>query len=218
MWILQAIRSGSYLQLLVGLAARAIVIFLILPVHEYAHGWAAAKLGDPTAQARGRRTFNPLAHLDPIGALCILLFGFGWAKPVPVNPMYFRHRKRDMALTALAGPASNLLVALLAALIYNVIWLLHPSASVLQWINYFFYYFIVINISLAVFNLLPIPPLDGSRIVLLFLPERIYFHLMRYEMYISLAVMALVLTGVLDTPISWLSTQIYHGMCFILRF
>ncbi len=212
MWILQAIRSGSYLQLLVGLAARAIVIFLILPVHEYAHGWAAAKLGDPTAQARGRRTFNPLAHLDPIGALCILLFSFGWAKPVPVNPMYFRHRKRDMALTALAGPASNLLVALLAALIYNVIWLLHPAASVLQWINYFFYYFIVINISLAVFNLLPIPPLDGSRIFAAILPERWSWTVARYERIIFLVLAVLVFSGALDPVLSTLNQWAFDGV------
>ena len=208
MWILQAIRSGSYLQLLVGLAARAIVIFLILPVHEYAHGWAAAKLGDPTAQARGRRTFNPLAHLDPIGALCILLFGFGWAKPVPVNPMYFRHRKRDMALTALAGPASNLLVALLAALIYNVIWLLHPSASVLQWINYFFYYFIVINISLAVFNLLPIPPLDGSRVVDAFMPFSWSLKLQKYQNIIFFVFIAALWFGWLDSIMDWVGNGV----------
>ncbi|MDD3262183.1 MAG: site-2 protease family protein, partial [Oscillospiraceae bacterium] len=104
--------------------ASVAVIILILPFHEYAHGWAAKKLGDSTAQYAGRLTFNPLASVDPIGALFLILFGFGWAKPVPIDPRYFKHPKRDMALTALAGPLANLLASLVCGILYNLVILL----------------------------------------------------------------------------------------------
>lgn len=209
MWIVQAIRSGDYLSLLIGLAVRALIIFIIMPIHEYAHGWTAAKLGDPTALQNGRNTFNPAAHIDPFGALCIVLFGFGWAKPVPVNPLYFKNRKRGMALTAAAGPVSNLLMALLGALLYNILWLLVGNVT---GVTLFFYYFITINISLAVFNLLPIPPLDGSRIFALFLPERWSIWIARYERIIMLVLAVLVFSGRLDFLLSWLNEWAFRGV------
>ena len=126
MWILQALRDGDFLSLLMGLLVYALVIFVLLPVHEYAHAWAASRLGDRTAFQRGRLSFDPMRHVDPMGALCLVLFGFGWAKPVPVNPFYFKNRKTGMALTALAGPVSNLLMALLGAFLYNVLALVLP--------------------------------------------------------------------------------------------
>ena len=128
MWILDAIKTGDYLQLLIGLGTRLLIIFFVLPVHECAHGWAAERLGDHTAREQGRLTLNPMAHLDPFGALFLVLFGFGWAKPVPVNPFYFKNRKSGMALTALAGPLSNLLMALISAVVFNACIVFLPAA------------------------------------------------------------------------------------------
>ena len=204
------------------IAARVLVLFFILPFHECAHAFVAYKLGDSMARNQGRMTLNPLKHLDWYGALLLLVCGFGWANPVPINARNFKNPKYGMAISALAGPVANLVLSFLMLALCRVMMLI-PIASeamftVLQALYAVFWQIAWISITLAVFNLLPVPPLDGSRIVLLFLPERVYFHLMRYERYIFLAVMALVLTGVLDTPISWLSTQIYRGMCFILRF
>jgi Zn-dependent protease len=185
-----------------GLAVYALIIFVILPVHEYAHAWAASKLGDRTALQRGRLSFDPMRHLDPMGALCLVLFGFGWAKPVPVNPWYFKNRKTGMALTALAGPVSNLLMAFLGALLYNVLAMVLPVGNYWLAVYYFFYYYISINISLAVFNLLPIPPLDGSRIFAVVLPDRWNDTLARYERYIFPVMAVLLFSGILDGVLS----------------
>lgn len=183
------------------------VIFLTLPVHEFAHGFAATKLGDPTPRYQERMTLNPFAHIDWIGAACILLFGFGWAKPVQVNSNNFRNPKRDMAVTALAGPLSNLIVAFAALLINNILSLiaLKTLVSAFYYIGFFFYYIALINVSLAVFNLIPIPPLDGSRLLSAFLPYRYYYALMRYERYIFFGLIALLWIGVLDIPLNFLS-------------
>lgn len=183
------------------------VIFLTLPVHEFAHGFAATKLGDPTPRYQGRMTLNPFAHIDWIGAACILLFGFGWAKPVQVNSNNFRNPKRDMAVTALAGPLSNLIVAFAALLINNILSLIATKTlvSAFYYIGFFFYYIALINVSLAVFNLIPIPPLDGSRLLSAFLPYRYYYALMRYERYIFFGLIALLWIGVLDIPLNFLS-------------
>lgn len=183
------------------------VIFLTLPVHEFAHGFAATKLGDPTPRYQGRMTLNPFAHIDWIGAACILLFGFGWAKPVQVNSNNFRNPKRDMAVTALAGPLSNLIVAFAALLINNILSLiaLKTLFSAFYYIGFFFYYIALINVSLAVFNLIPIPPLDGSRLLSALLPYRYYYALMRYERYIFFGLIAILWIGVLDIPLNFLS-------------
>lgn len=183
------------------------VIFLTLPVHEFAHGFAATKLGDPTPRYQGRMTLNPFAHIDWIGAACILLFGFGWAKPVQVNSNNFRNPKRDMAVTALAGPLSNLIVAFAALLINNILSLIATKTlvSAFYYFGFFFYYIALINVSLAVFNLIPIPPLDGSRLLSALLPYRYYYALMRYERYIFFGLIALLWIGVLDIPLNFLS-------------
>lgn len=195
------------------------VVFLTMPVHEAAHGFAASKLGDPTARYQGRLTLNPLAHIDPVGAVCIILFGFGWAKPVPVNVNYFNNPKRDMALTALAGPVSNLLLALAAFLLMNVVYALgyalHFSFTVIYYICMFLQYIALINISLAVFNLIPIPPLDGSRLLTAVLPNRIYYRLMQYERYFFLVLIALLWTGILDIPLSFLSRNIGSALAWL---
>ncbi len=171
--------------------ASLILIFLVSPIHELAHGAAALALGDRTPKWQGRITMNPLAHIDYIGALMILLFGFGWAKPVEVNMRNFKNPKAGMAITALAGPLSNFLIAFIAAIFYVPVFnICFPTYAAYmdpsmfsQVLYYFFGYFILINISLGIFNLIPIPPLDGSRILSAILPDKYYYQLMRFEQY-----------------------------------
>jgi Zn-dependent protease len=151
-------------------------MLISLPVHEFSHAYAAYKLGDDTAKRMGRLTLNPIKHLDPFGAVLMIFTGFGWAKPVPINPNNFRNRKKGFALSALAGPLSNIILAYLAIVIYRLFGL-SPSGI----IGLFFYYLAILNIGLGVFNLIPVPPLDGSRIFSLILPEKQYFQLMKYE-------------------------------------
>lgn len=197
--------NGFSLDLIINLCARLFVLFCILPIHEFAHAFVAMKLGDHTARLSGRLTINPLAHIDPFGAILILLAGFGYAKPVPVNPHNFKtkNQKGGMALVAFAGPVSNLIMGFLLMLCYCAVFRFGNPVSGNFWyaMAYFFMYASTINISLAVFNLIPVPPLDGSRIISLLIPDRYYYKIMRYERYLVYAVLALVLLGVLDTPI-----------------
>ncbi len=212
-WLISNIGHVSFAQLIFRLFAYAILVFAVLPLHEFAHAFAAHLLGDDTAKWNGRLTLNPLKHLDPLGALMLVFVGVGYAKPVPVNPFNFRNRKRDMALTALAGPASNLLMAVVAVALFRVCSLIITDMQVL---TYFWLVLIVViarvNIGLAVFNLLPIPPLDGSRIFGLFLPERWTYTLERYSRQITLVVMVLLLVGVLNTPLA----VIENAVCDVL--
>lgn len=187
------------------------VIFLTLPIHEFAHGFAATKLGDPTPRYQGRLTINPFAHIDYLGALCILLFGFGWAKPVGVNAYNFKNPKKDMAITAFAGPLSNLIVALISLLLFNLSYVIYSRAlvGIIFYVAYFFLFIAQINVSLAVFNLIPVPPLDGSRILFAVLPDKYYYNLMRYERYIYYGLIILIVTGALDIPLSNASDFIF---------
>lgn len=204
--------------ILMQIIATLFVIFCILPLHEFAHGWMAEKLGDHTARAAGRLTMNPLASLDPFGALFLLLFGFGWAKPVPVNPWNFKKPKRDMAITALAGPVSNLLAALVGGILYFALYLfVLPSASTSVFIavDAFLSAYIVINVSLAVFNLLPIPPLDGSRVVSAFLSDRAMAAYYRYQNVIVMVLFLLLFSGVLDRPLNIAQNAALDGILWL---
>lgn len=214
--ITDIIRDGFNLDLLIKFLARIFVIFCVLPIHEYAHALVATKLGDQTARLSGRLTLNPLAHIDPIGALMILLAGFGYAKPVPVNIRNFKDRKVGMALTAIAGPISNLIMGFLSLVLLRLLMFVMPESTVKEVIYLFLIFSAGININLAVFNLLPIPPLDGSRFATLFLPDRIYYKIMQYERYIILVVLVLMLTGVLTTPLVIISNFIFDLMLLIL--
>lgn len=209
--LLDLIRGGNAVDIIVGLCVSAFVVFCILPIHEFAHAWVADKMGDDTARVSGRLTLSPLAHVDWLGALMILLVGFGYAKPVPVNPYKtkLKNKKLAMALIALAGPVSNLLVALLSAFCYVAIYRYSSGGIIATAFSVFFLYCAIININLAVFNLIPIPPLDGSRILTAILPTETYFKIMKYERYIMIAIMVLLLTGAFSKPISAMSNFLF---------
>lgn len=216
--MLQDILSGnmSLPLLLLEFITLSLIVLVVLPVHEMAHGYVAYRLGDPTAKNMGRLTPNPLAHLDPIGTLMIFLLGFGYAKAVPVNPYNFRNPKTGMALTALAGPVSNLLMAVLAVGLYRLLSFFITSAyvnSILYWM--LILVFASVNVGLAVFNLLPIPPLDGYRILSVILPDRWIYLIGRYENYLIILVMFLIFTGVLSTPISFVANFIFRSILML---
>ena len=217
--LLDLFRYGFSLEVVISLMASIFVVFCTLPVHEYAHALIATKLGDNTARLKGRLTLAPLAHIDPMGALMILLVGFGYAKPVPVNPRNFKNPKAGMALTAIAGPVSNILMALIFMILANGLSVVYAYTGVV-FANAAVTFFVAaagINASLAVFNLLPIPPLDGSRIVNLIIPAKYYFKIMRYERYIILGIFALIFIGVLDSPLSFLTGLLMKFVNFVAR-
>ena len=219
--IIDYIREGEYALLLINLASIMFVVFCTLPVHEFAHAWTAVKLGDETPRLSGRLTLRPMAHIDPIGALMILLVGFGYARPVQVNMRNLKNGRKSFALVALAGPVSNLIMALVFTFFKTLIYVLALNA-ILPAVAYtvlgsFFSFAASINISLAVFNLLPIPPLDGSRIANLLLPSKYYFTIMKYERYIMIGMFVLLWTGILSKPLSLLAGLVTVGFDFIAK-
>ena len=191
---------------------RAIVVLIAIPFHESAHALASHLLGDNTAVRAGRLSLNPMRHFDPLGALCMLVGGVGWAKPVSINPYNYKNPKVGMALSAAAGPTSNFLLAWVSMILYKLCWYSGARQAVPA-LSMFLYYMVAMNLSLGVFNLLPVPPFDGSRIALLFLPQRLYF-----ERYIMLAVLALVFLGLLNTPLSMLVNAMWNLMLRLTGF
>lgn len=213
--------TNTIIRLLVG----CLVLFTCMPIHECAHAWAAEKLGDSTARYQGRITLNPFAHLDLVGSLCLLIgsvtgVGFGWAKPVQINPRNFKNQKLGMGLTALAGPASNFLLAFILMIIFKIVLYVtavsgSTGAAIMTMI---IQQMVALNVGLAVFNFLPIPPLDGSKILLLVLPEKIYFKLLRYENIISIVLMVLIFTNLLDGPLFFLQDAAFSLLDFLTGF
>lgn len=215
------------------------VLLMAFSVHETSHGYVAYKLGDPTARSLGRLTLNPIKHIDPIGFICMMLFHVGWAKPVPINTRYFKNPKRDMAITGAAGPLSNLALALVHLIVLRIVMFFVTPAftteagealfgiingtisggtykaslgfTVMSIVIYLLYLGIMMNVSLAIFNLIPIPPFDGSRIFYAFLPSKLYFGVMKYERIIMMVMLLLFFFGFLDGPLSWLLSNITNG-------
>ena len=198
---------------------RVAAVFLCLTVHETCHGLAALALGDPTAKSMHRLSLNPLHHIDWLGLALMFTVGFGWAKPVPVNPNYFRKPKQGMAVTALAGPVSNLLLAVLFLGIGKVIYLYAPySEGMNVFLEWCLFTVAPMSVGMGLFNLIPIPPLDGSKVLAVLLPERAYRWLMRYERFGIFALWLLVALGVGGRYMSLAIRWVYTLFCRIVGF
>jgi len=218
---------SNFVSTLISLLFSLPCVLIAITFHEVAHGYAANRLGDPTAESLGRLSLNPLKHLDPIGTLCMLIFGFGWARPVPINSRYFRKPRRDIAIVAVAGPLVNIALSFCGILIYRILSAIVNQADVVSSLGNFgltalsltltfFSYFFRLNASFAVFNLLPIPPLDGSRLLTIVLPPKFYYAIMKYERYIALGMLILLYIGLLDRPLSFLVSALLGGMDWLI--
>ena len=200
------LRGGSVdpLSVIIQILATLVIVFLALPLHELAHGWVAYKLGDPTAKYEGRLTLNPLASIDPMGAMFLLLFGIGWAKPVPIDSRYFKNPRSGVALTSLAGPAANLLASYVSCVIYYAIAAFAPYNAFVHYI-----------IGFAIFNLLPLPPLDGCKILAALLSDRARYKFSQYQNMRSMIGMLLIVSGALTGPLSVLENAVYGGVSWL---
>lgn len=213
--IVNAISGGSFSfsSIIISILASLAVVFLTMPVHEYAHALIGTKLGDPTPKYTGRLSLNPFNHIDYMGALCIILFGFGWAKPVQINGRNLDNPKRDMMLIAIAGPIANLITAFICVIICVVLLTFIGDSAML--FSVFFSYVAQINCYLAFFNLIPIPPFDGSRVLTAILPNKYYFTLMRYERYFTIIILGVILLESKIGIISRISNLTLSGMLSI---
>ena len=207
---------------------KILIIFLVLPIHECAHAWAAHKMGDETAAYSGRLTLNPLAHIDILGALCLLITGFGWAKPVPINPLKFKKQRFGIAITAAAGPLSNLAVSFIAMIIYRIVlslpggsgYFLSSAGDITGGfvILYILQFFILVNIGLAIFNLIPIPPLDGSKIISYFTSAKLDRWIYEHQLIVNAVFFAVIITGILSKPLNIIGGYVYDLFWFITNF
>lgn len=212
--------------MLMQILVKVFIIVLILPLHEYAHAWTAHKLGDDTAMYQGRLTLNPIAHIDPIGAICLLIGGFGWAKPVPVDPTRFNRKvtmRKGMALTALAGPVSNLIAATVGMIVYRIYcctsyYQTYVSdmidgegiSNAPEIIQSMLYLFVTINIGLCVFNLVPIPPLDGSKILSSLTDAKLDRWYARNQQVVRIVFLVVLVTGILSLPLMLVESAVFR--------
>lgn len=217
--LLRSLLSGDFQNFLITLCLMLPAVVICLTIHECAHGVTARVLGDRTAERAGRLTLDPMAHIDPVGFLCMLLLGFGWARPVPVNVSGFRmkNRKAGMAIVALAGPISNLLTALVSYIIVLLLSRVSSNAVFLETLSMFFLYIASLSVGLGVFNLIPVHPLDGSRVLDAFLPFRLQAKLQQYQSVILLVVIFIVYFGLLDTLIARIDNGILQIAYHIIR-
>ncbi len=198
--------------------APAALIAIVL--HEFSHGYVSYRLGDPTPKMEGRLSLNPLKHLDLFGTVCLVFFHFGWAKPVQVNPRYYQNPKSGMIKVALAGPVMNFILTFVAMFGYGItgkLYMAGLSADYLYYIQMFFYYLAVINVGLGVFNLIPVPPLDGSKVLAGILPADKYFGYMKYERYGTIALLALLWLGILSRPLGYVTSGIINVMWTVVK-
>ncbi len=221
--LLSILSGGDVREIIISLLLTIPIILISLSTHEAAHGYIAYKMGDSTAYNFGRVTLNPIKHIDPMGSLCMLIFGYGWAKPVPINPRNFKDPKKGMAFSAIAGPISNIILGIIGALLYSITQFLFSryALEILQneflynvifVLLSFFFYLGIMNFMLALFNLIPVPPFDGSRFFSLFLPEKTYFAMMRYERYIMFGILiAMIACSRLFnfSPFGWAATKLF---------
>ena len=235
--MLSQLLSGNFtIQTIIAeILAVLVIIFLILPFHEWAHAQTAYLLGDKGIKQRGRLSLNPLSHIDPVGALAMLFIGFGWAKPVPVdaryfkNPKvgiwakpvpvdarYFKNPKVGMAITAFMGPVANLIAALAGLFVFHTLWCIVPTFFTAggfgSYVLAFLQFYIIVNVNLAVFNLLPIPPLDGSKILFVFLPDKAVMFFYRYQMFFMIGLIVLLWAGPLSYVLTFLSRGALYGI------
>ncbi|MDO4281464.1 MAG: site-2 protease family protein [Peptococcaceae bacterium] len=196
----------------------ALAIIPAMCFHEYAHGWVSYKLGDPSPKTDGRLSLNPLHHIDPLGALFLLVFQFGWAKPVQVNPRYYKKPKEGMALVALAGPVANFILALICLIATTVISKVtggSVSSEAVYYIYQFLWLMAIINVGFGVFNLIPLPPLDGSKVIGVVLPTEWYFKYMRFEQYGFILLFLLLALGAFNSPLVWLRSGVMNYLGFL---
>ena len=203
---------GNFLEQLRSMIFVAPVVLLAIISHECAHGLMSEKLGDPTPRNSGRLSLNPLKHLDLMGTICMLIFHIGWAKPVPINPLYYRDRKKGIIYVSLAGPITNFILAFISLFLQGILMKFGSPDSIIIWVLcQFCYYSAVVNVGLGLFNLVPIPPLDGSKVVgeLFGKAQEFYW---RYENYLRIAMIILIFTGVLSRPLGILNNVIIQKM------
>lgn len=194
-------------------------LLLALTVHEFAHSWVSSRLGDPTPKLQGRLSFNPLNHIDPIGFIMMIVFRFGWCKPVEINPFYYKNRRRGMLMVALAGPAANFLTALLVALLYGLLTIILPVSILFNtYLIKVLLGILMYNVNLGLFNLIPIPPLDGSKVLEGLLPVRESFAYMNFmNRYGLLILLAVMITGAYRYVISPVANLMLNALLAIVQ-